>query len=140
MTKIALELFFRRIFGLPIEMPEIGTLKKRKSASLTDLVSMTRKSGNWRGKATIQGGRKQLRDTLDMPALVASRYKPDICNKYRTTIKQGKPQKVALTAMMRKLIELATPWSKQITNGLQTALGHNGYSFSTFAAPSTKVS
>jgi transposase len=42
-----------------------------------------------------------------MPALVASRHNPDLCDKYKTMIKQGKPQKVALTAIMRKLIELA---------------------------------
>jgi len=53
---------------------------------------MTRQSGKWRGKSTIQGGRKQLRDALYMPALVASRYNPDMCNKYQVMIKQGKPQ------------------------------------------------
>jgi transposase len=90
-----------------IEMPEIGTLQKKKAASLTGLAPMTRQSGKWRGKATIQGGRKQLRDALYMPALVASRYNPDMCDKYKAMIKQGKPQKVALTAIMRKLIELA---------------------------------
>lgn len=68
---------------------------------------MTRQSGKWRGKSTIQGGRKQLRDALYMPALVASRYNPDMCNKYQAMIKQGKPQKVALITIMRKLIELA---------------------------------
>jgi transposase len=90
-----------------IEMPEIGTLQKKKAASLTGLAPMTRQSGKWHGKATIQGGRKQLRDALYMPALVASRHNPDLCDKYTAMIKQGKPQKVALTAIMRKLIELA---------------------------------
>jgi transposase len=88
-------------------MPEIGTLQKKKAASLTGLAPMTRQSGKWRGKATIQGGRKQLRDALYMPALVASRYNPDLRDKYQAMIKSGKPQKVALTAIMRKLIELA---------------------------------
>lgn len=68
---------------------------------------MTRQSGKWRGKAVIQGGRKQLRDALYMPALVASRYNPDMGEKYQAMIKNGKPQKVALTAVMRKLIKLA---------------------------------
>jgi len=61
---------------------------------------MTRQSGKWRGKSTIQGGRKQLRDALYMPALVASRYNPDMCNKYQVMIKQGKPQKVALITII----------------------------------------
>lgn len=68
---------------------------------------MTRQSGTWRGKATIQGGRKQLRDALYMPALVATQHNPVMYNKYKAMIEQRKPQKVALTAIMRKLIELA---------------------------------
>jgi transposase len=42
-----------------------------------------------------------------MPALIATRHNPDMLDKYKAMIKQGKPQKVALTAIMRKLIELA---------------------------------
>jgi transposase len=42
-----------------------------------------------------------------MPALVAAKHNPDMRNKYRNMIDLGKPQKVALTAIMRKLIELA---------------------------------
>lgn len=68
---------------------------------------MTRQSGQWRGKAFIQGGRKFLRDALYMPALVASRYNPELRQKYQTMIQAGKPAKLALTALMRKLIELA---------------------------------
>ena len=68
---------------------------------------MTRQSGKWRGKATIQGGRKQLRNALYMPALVASRNNPDLRDKYQVMIKQGKPQKVALTVIRRRLIKLA---------------------------------
>lgn len=90
-----------------IEMPEVGTLGKKKAASLTGLAPMIQQSGKWRGKASIQGGRKQLRDALYMPALVAVKHNPDMCDKYQSMIKQGKPQKVALTAIMRKLIELA---------------------------------
>jgi transposase len=90
-----------------IEMPEIGTLQKKRPASLTGLAPMTRQSGKWQGKASIQGGRKHLRDALYMPALVAARFNPDMRNKYEAMLKQGKPQKVALTAIMRKLIELA---------------------------------
>ena len=90
-----------------IEMPEVGTLDKKRAASLTGLAPMTRQSGKWRGKATIQGGRKQLRDALYMPALVATRHNPDMREKYKAMIKQGKPQKVALTAIMRRLIEFA---------------------------------
>ena len=90
-----------------VECPEIGTLTGKQIASLAGLAPMTRQSGQWRGKAFIQGGRKFLRDALYMPALVAARYNPDLRQKYQTMIQAGKPAKVALTALMRKLIEMA---------------------------------
>ena len=90
-----------------IECPEIGTLGKKQAACLAGLAPMTRQSGKWKGKAFIQGGRKFLRDALYMPALVAIRFNPDLKQKYQSMIKAGKPPKVALTAIMRKLIELA---------------------------------
>ena len=68
---------------------------------------MTQQSGKWQGKARIQGGRKPLRDALYMPALVATKHNPDMREKYMAMLHQGKPKKVALTAIMRKLIELA---------------------------------
>ena len=90
-----------------IEMPEIGKLDRRQVASLTGLAPMARQSGQWRGKSFIQGGRKIVRDALYMPALVAMRHNPDLKAKYQSMIKAGKPPKVAITALMRKLIELA---------------------------------
>jgi transposase len=79
----------------------------------TGLAPMARQSGQWRGKAFIQGGRKFLRDALYMPALVATRFNPDMKQKYNAMRKAGKPAKVALTAIMRKLIELANTLIKQ---------------------------
>lgn len=61
-----------------IEMPEIGTLRKKAVASLAGLAPVVRQSGKWNGQAFIQGGRKSLRDALYMPALVAVRYNPDL--------------------------------------------------------------
>ncbi len=90
-----------------IEMPEIGSLRKKKAASLAGLAPMTQQSGKWQGKARIQGGRKPLRDALYMPALVATKHNPDMRDKYKSMVDQGKPKKMALTAVMRKLIELA---------------------------------
>ena len=68
---------------------------------------MARQSGRWEGKAFIQGGRKFLRDALYMPALVAIRFNPDMKARYERLRKAGKPAKVAITAVMRKLLELA---------------------------------
>ena len=57
--------------------------------------------------AFIQGGCKFLRDARYMPALAAVRFNPDMTAKYQDLRARGKPKKVVLTAIMRKLIELA---------------------------------
>ena len=67
----------------------------------------SRQSGQWKGKSFISGGRKPLRDALYMPALVAMRYNPDLKAKYQAMRNPGKPAKVAIVAIMRKLIETA---------------------------------
>ena len=48
-----------------------------------------------------------------MPALVAARFNPDLRQRYQTIIMAGKPAKVALTALMRKLMELASALVQQ---------------------------
>lgn len=90
-----------------IECPEIGTLGRKQIASLAGLAPMRRQSGRWEGHAFIQGGRKFLRDALYMPALVAIRFNPDMKAKYDALRARGKPPKLAITAVMRKLLELA---------------------------------
>ena len=88
-------------------MPEIGTLDRKQVASLAGLAPITRQSGQWQGKAFIGGGRKPLRDALYMPALIAMRFNPDLKAKYEHLRSAGKPAKVAIVAVMRKLIEMA---------------------------------
>ena len=88
-------------------LPEIGTLERKHVASLTGLAPVTRQSGKWQGKSFIGGGRKPLRDALYMPALVAMRFNPDLKVKYELLRAAGKPAKVAIVAIMRKLIETA---------------------------------
>lgn len=90
-----------------IECPEIGSIGRKQVASLAGLAPMTRQSGQWKGHAFIQGGRKFLRDALYMPALVAIRFNPDMKARYTAMRADGKPAKVAITAVMRKLLELA---------------------------------
>jgi transposase len=104
-----------------IEMPEIGSMDRKQVACLTGVAPMTRQSGQWRGKSFIQGGRKVVRDALYMPALVAMRFNPDLKAKYQAMIKAGKPPKVALTALMRKLIELANALIKANRNWVKKA-------------------
>jgi transposase len=94
-------------FAMLIEMPEIGTLEGPQAASLAGLAPLARDSGKWSGKRSIRGGRANLRQAIYMPALVATRFNPDFKTKYQAMIAAGKPAKVAIVAIMRKLIVLA---------------------------------
>ena len=87
-------------------LPEIGGLDRKNVASLAGVAPMTRASGQWVGKAYIKGGRRLLRHALYMPALIATRFNPDLKAKYDHLRGAGKPAKVAIVAIMRKLIEL----------------------------------
>jgi transposase len=92
---------------LLIEMPELGALENKCAASLAGLAPLARDSGQWRGKRSIRGGRAALRHALFMPALVAVRFNPDLKAAYDVLIGAGKPAKVALVAVMRRLVILA---------------------------------
>lgn len=94
-------------FAMIIDMPELGALDGKRAASLAGLAPVTRQSGTWKGQAHIRGGRASLRQALYMPALVACRFNPDMKRKYNQLIEAGKRPKVAITAIMRKLIVLA---------------------------------
>ena len=90
-----------------IDMPELGKLDGKQVASLAGLAPISQQSGKWQGKERIQGGRATLRRALYMPALVAVRFNPDLKAKYDQLVQAGKQKKVALTAIMRKLLVMA---------------------------------
>jgi transposase len=88
-------------------MPELGSVDNKQAASLAGLAPVARQSGQWKGKSFIRGGRANVRQALYMPALVAARFNPDLKAKYQQLTAAGKPAKVAITAVMRKLIVTA---------------------------------
>ena len=89
------------------DMPELGKLNDKQAASLLGVAPVARDSGTLHGKRHIRGGRAQVRQAVYMAALVATRFNADMKRKYDTLLGNGKPPKVALTAVMRKLIILA---------------------------------
>ena len=93
--------------ALIADMPELGSMSGKEAASLAGLAPITRQSGTWKGKAKIGGGRATLRAMLYMPALVATRFNPQLGLSYQTLRQAGKPAKVAITAVMRKLLIIA---------------------------------
>ena len=93
-------------------LPELGALDRKQAGSLAGLVPHSRESGQWKGKSFISSGRKSLRDALYMPALVAMRFNPDLKAQYTALRAAGKPAKVAIVAIMRKLLETANALAK----------------------------
>ncbi|MCW1886229.1 transposase [Luteolibacter flavescens] len=85
-------------------MPELGTLNRREIAALAGLAPFDRDSGNKQGKRFIQGGRARIRSTLHMAGLSAAKFNKVLAPAYRKLRKAGKPFKVAITAITRKLL------------------------------------
>jgi transposase len=63
---------------MKFELPELGSLGRRQIAALVGLAPWTRQSGQWRGKSFIGGGRKSVRNSLFVGAMVAARYNPQL--------------------------------------------------------------
>ncbi len=94
------------------DLPELGTLNRKKIAALVGVAPLNRDSGQMRGKRTIWGGRSRVRSVLYMSALVASKHNPVIKAFYQRLLKAGKCKKVALTACMRKLLTILNAMAK----------------------------
>lgn len=94
----------RTAFLVLAHMPELGQLNRQQVAALAGLAPWTRDSGTMKGLRCIGGGRPEVRLALYMPALTAARRNPQLCAFYQRLIAKGKLPKVALTAVMRKLL------------------------------------
>lgn len=88
------------------ELPELGRLDRRAIAKLVGVAPMSRDSGVWRGRRSIQGGRASVRTALYMAALVAARRNAVIRAFYQRLVLAGKPKKLALIACVRKLLTI----------------------------------
>ena len=85
-------------------LPQLGTLSKNQVAALAGLAPFNRDSGALRGRRCIRGGRRAVRTALFMAALSAANSNPVLRPFYQRLKAAGKPHKVALTAVMRKLL------------------------------------
>jgi len=95
---------FRTALLALVFLPELGSMNRGGTAALAGLAPWTRDSGTLKGKRCIGGGRAQVRPVLYMAALSASRCNPVLALFYQNLKKREKPSKVALTAVMRKLV------------------------------------
>ena len=98
-------------------VPELGQGSGKALTALVGLAPWAQDSGAHRGYRAIRGGRGLVRRALYMAALSAIRANPDLRRVYQGLRRRGKPGKVALVAVMRKLLlrlhaiaRRGTPW------------------------------
>lgn len=89
------------------QMPELGALGEKQAAALVGLAPMNSDSGKYAGKRRIRGGWTWLRHLLYQAALVASNHNPALVIFAKRLKAQGKPHKLVLIAVARKLIIIA---------------------------------
>lgn len=106
--------------SLLVRMPELGSMTHAQAASLAGLAPFDRDSGKHRGRRTIGGGRARPRRMLYMAALAARRCDHRLRAFAERLATNGKPAKLILVAVMRKLVEAANlvlargkPWQAQ---------------------------
>jgi transposase len=88
-------------------MPELGNIGQGQATSLAGLAPHPRQSGKSDGYRTTRGGRRFLRPPLFLAALAATRAENTLARFYRRLIAAGKPKRLALVAVMRKIIVVA---------------------------------
>jgi len=101
------------------DLPELGRMDRKAVASLSGLAPHANESGTRAGPSHIQGGRPCVRTALYMAALTAARSDKGFKHEYETLRASGKPAKVALIAIARRLVVAANailkteqPWSR----------------------------
>jgi transposase len=106
---------------LVVRMPELGAMRRGQAASLIGVAPFDRDSGQFKGLRFIGGGRARPRRMLYLAALAAKRCDPGLKAFAQQMLARGKPPKLVIVAVMRKLIEAANlvlsraqPWVKQL--------------------------
>lgn len=89
-------------------MPELGQRSPKEIAALAGLAPFNVDSGQYRGKRRIHGGRRRVRQALYMAAVTAATRSKSRFNRfYLALCDAGKPAKLALIAVARKILATA---------------------------------
>jgi len=101
------------------ELPELGTVDRHRIAALVGVAPINRDSGQYRGRRKISGGRPQVRAPLYVACLSVIQFNKPLRAFYRRLVEGGKENKVALVAVMHKLVVIANamlrdgqPWTE----------------------------
>jgi|SRR5579872_253004 len=113
---------------LLFDLPELGTLTREQIAALAGLAPLNRDSGRWSGKRFISGGRVVVRNAVYMASHAARKWNPALKAFADRLEAAGKPPKVVLIAVARKLLVIANailrdkkPWRDMTTNSVALA-------------------
>ena len=109
------------------QMPELGTLERRKISALAGIAPLNNDSGKFKGRRSIWGGRATVRSVLYMATLAAIRCNPVIKAFHARLKAAGKKPKVAIVACMRKLLTILNAMLKTMTPWCERAACHPGY-------------
>lgn len=109
---------------LAIDLPELGTLDRKKIAALAGVAPLNHDSGKSKGKRRIWGGRATVRTALYMACYASLRHKKDpTISRYQKLKEANKPHLVAIVACMRKLLTILNavvrdrkPWNPDLAS------------------------
>jgi transposase len=104
------------------ELPELGQINKREIAKLVGVAPIAKDSGTRNGRRSTSAGRSTVRKVLYMAALVATRHNQILKAFYQRMLIKGKPKKVALVAVMRKLLVILNTMLKNHQNWREPSL------------------
>jgi transposase len=88
-------------------VPELGARSGKAIAALAGLAPLNRDSGLHRGRRTVGGGRKRVRDALYMAAVAATVSHSRFAQRYKHLLSDGKPPKLAIIALARQMLVTA---------------------------------
>ena len=101
------------------EMPELGRMTSGEAAAMTGLAPVPHDSGAMRGRRAIAGGRRSLRHVLFQAALAAACHNPVLKPVAQRLKMRGKPHKLVIVAIARRLVTIANailktgvPWQQ----------------------------
>ncbi len=97
------------------DLPELGTLDRKKIAALVGVAPFNHDSGHFSGKRRIAGGRASVRSALYMACVASLRCNP-VLKAFYDRLVVTKPVKVALVACMRKLLTILNAMARNATS------------------------
>lgn len=107
------------------ELAELGLIQRRAAAALVGVAPFNRDSGRFKGQRAIRGGRDAVRSVLYMATLAAMRCN-QVIQRFAQRLKAaGKPNKVVITACMRKLLTILNAMLRDRLEWSQLKLTHS---------------